>query len=161
MDTKICKGPTCRDESGNGKEKPVSEFCKDRIREDGLSPYCKECRSYYHRKRYRSPGVSQARIAYNREYFRTEAGKKSRKRSYLNCVEKYPNKRKARAAVNNAIYRGELLRANENQCSYPGCKKQARQYHHHSYKPEHWLDVTPYCIKHHTLIDQLMDAESG
>ncbi len=40
MKTKTCCSPYCKD-----KQKPISEFTKDKTRNDGLCPYCKECKS--------------------------------------------------------------------------------------------------------------------
>ena len=41
MDTKVCS--KCKE------EKPISEFCRDKRRKDGLYPQCKLCcKLYYH-----------------------------------------------------------------------------------------------------------------
>jgi hypothetical protein len=43
--TKCCGGPLCQ-----GKERPVSDFWKNRRRSDGLQVWCKECLTEYYRK---------------------------------------------------------------------------------------------------------------
>lgn len=150
MKTKICNGPTC-----DNTEWPASEFNKDRSRKDGLAPYCKRCQSYYHRERYKTSEGKQIKLSYNKKFYKTEAGKESRKRAYSDSVKKHPDRRKARAAINNAIARGKLPRADEFQCSYDGCNENAQEYHHANYAPpEHWLDVVPYCCYHHREIDR-------
>lgn len=57
------------------------------------------------------------------------------------------DKGRAKRAVNNAILRGRFPRIATRQCA--DCGGQAQQYHHESYKPEHWLDVIPLCIRCH------------
>lgn len=59
----------------------------------------------------------------------------------------HPKCRKAESAVNYAIKIGRLPRPDTLQCYY--CPKQAEQYHHWSYAPEHFLDVIPVCVKCH------------
>jgi hypothetical protein len=44
METKICR--TCK------KEKPLSEFNKDRRQKDGFATQCKECKHAYDKARY-------------------------------------------------------------------------------------------------------------
>lgn len=44
--TKVC--------SRCGRELPISEFCKDKRRKDGIYVYCKQCVSKYHKKYYRT-----------------------------------------------------------------------------------------------------------
>jgi len=56
---------------------------------------------------------------------------------------------KAKDAINHAIRDGKLLPALHYWCS---CGKQAEQYHHWSYEPEHWFDVIPVCHKCHVHI---------
>lgn len=53
-------------------------------------------------------------------------------------------RRKANAAVNNAIASGRLKRC---QCEI--CGKSPSQAHHDSYHPERWLDVRWLCAAHH------------
>lgn len=146
--TKVCNGPTC-----DNTEWPTSQFNKDRSRKDGLSLYCKSCQSHYHKERYRTPEGKKVKLSYNKGFYKTEAGKKSRKKGYDNNVKRHPNRRKARAAVNNAIARGNLQRASNHKCSFEGCNKDAQEYHHKSYDQKNWLDVIPYCRYHHREVD--------
>lgn len=147
MGDKICIGPLCK-----GAERPIDQFNKDKSRRDGLAPYCKGCQSYYHKRRYDTPEGYAVKIEYNRNFYKSDVGKESQRKSYLKNVARYPNKRKARAAVNNAIQHGQMGRVSNFSCVYPGCTKQAKQYHHPSYEEERWLDVLPYCAKHHKAI---------
>lgn len=146
--TKVCNGPTC-----DNTEWPLSEFNKDRSRKNGLAPYCKRCQSHYHKERYKNPEGKQVKLSYNDKYYKTEAGKESKRKAYTNNSKKYPHRRKARAAVNNAIAKGKLQRASEFQCNFEECHKTAQEYHHNSYDPKDWLNVTPYCRYHHREID--------
>ena len=82
----------------------------------------------------------------NKRYRQTEKSKATLKRYCINNPEKV----KALHAVNNAIRDGKLVRPDTFICSF--CSKQAENYHHPSYKPEHHLDVIPVCIKCHNLI---------
>lgn len=148
MTTKICNGPTC-----DNTEWPINEFNKDRSRKDGLAPYCKRCQAHYHKERYKKPEGKQVKLSYNQKYYQTEVGKESKRKAYIKNAERYPNRRKARAFVNNSIARGKLKRASEFQCSFEGCDKTAQEYHHNSYDPENWLNVVPYCRYHHREID--------
>ena len=111
------------------QNKQLSEFHKNRCRNDGLQDYCKSCDKFYHSN-----------------YYQTKQGKATRKRSDKRFNARHPKYHKATHAVNNAIRDGKLPRANTWLCHY--CPKPAQQYHHwHGYEPEHWLDVVPACRK--------------
>ncbi len=145
---KVCNGPTC-----DNTEWSIDRFNKDRIRKDGLSPYCKRCQSHYHKERYKNPEGKKVKLAYNEKFYKTEAGKISRKKAYNQGVKRYPHKRKARAAVNNAIANDRLKKASAFKCDFEGCNKTAQEYHHENYAQKDWLNVTPYCRYHHREID--------
>jgi hypothetical protein len=57
-------------------------------------------------------------------------------------------KEKAKRAVNNAIRDERFPHVSTHVCNE--ChSKQAQHYHHWSYEPEHWFDVTPLCVQCH------------
>ena len=78
-----------------------------------------------------------------RRYNQSEKGKTCNKR----CCNRYPNRRKARTAVNNAIFAGKMPHPYVLFCM--NCFEQAQNYHHPSYEPENWLKVFPVCRKCH------------
>jgi hypothetical protein len=109
-------------------------------------------REYYiefDRKRASSPH----RIAARQEYARSAAGKASHARALAWSKVKWPEKAKARYAVNNAIRDGLLIRKSCERCADP--KSEA---HHDDYsKP---LEVTWLCNKHHRERHKELKAES-
>lgn len=64
----------------------------------------------------------------------------------------------ARAAVNNAVARGKLVRP--SVCTQPGCKNSGRieAHHWHGYDNEHALDVVWLCPKCHRFADNSPDV---
>lgn len=66
--------------------------------------------------------------------------------------KKYQNSPKGQArivaasAVSNAIAAGKLPKPNTQKCK---CGNPAKEYHHESYAPEHWLDVEAMCLDCH------------
>lgn len=111
---KTCK--TCR------VEKDESEFYKHKLTKDGLRPSCKQCGIEATKQWQRdNPAAVNAKAKLQRE--------------------KYPDREKARRAVNNAVRDGRLLK---QPCHCGETKVQA---HHEDYsKP---LDIEWLCIKHH------------
>jgi hypothetical protein len=91
------------------------------------------------RRRYQqSTQVKDAQRRYNQ----SEKGKARNKR----CYNQYPNRRKARNAVNNAIFVGKMPNIESRRCYF--CFEQAKYYHHYKgYKLEFQLDVIPVCGK--------------
>ena len=81
-----------------------------------------------------------------RKYGQSEKGK-ARDKRYCN---RYPNRRKARTAVNNAIFTGKMPHPDTSLCM--NCFEQAQDYHHYSYEPENWLKVFPVCKRCHRKI---------
>ena len=80
-----------------------------------------------------------------KRFQQTDKMKTAQRKYYL----KYPERRKARSAVDWAIRSGKLPRPDSLQCHYCNCL--AKEYHHYKgYKPEYWLDVVPVCMKCHT-----------
>ena len=127
------------------EKKPFSEFYKSRSSKDGHQSYCKLCEKVPNsasHKRYYYNGKGKAT---RKRYRQSARGKASIRRTQKH----YPERIKARNALNRAILTGKLPRANIRLCHY--CPKPAKQYHHwHGYEPEHWLDVVPACKECHT-----------
>lgn len=129
-----------------GKE--LTEFHKNKPSCDGHLNICKTCSNKYH-KNYRQTEKGRA---YFKRYRQSEKGRIARRiahrigdKRYSNL---YPERRKARKAISNAIHAGRLPRPDTLQCHY--CPAQAKEYHHHKgYEPEYWLDVVPVCIQCH------------
>lgn len=142
--------------------KPLSEFSKDKKGKNGLLCQCKKCRCNYVIQYQKTEKGKLVCKKANRKYSQSKKGKlcyqeyaqskkfklknkQARKRIKL----KYPQRIKARTAVNHAIREGKLPRPNSLKCS---CSEPAQQYHHHKgYAPEHWLDVIPVCKKCHDI----------
>ena len=121
---------------------PVSEFHKDRSQHDGFCPCCRFCHKQIQKRYRRSEKGKQNNILYQRRYRITEKGKQLCSQSYKRYCTRNPEKIKAKHKVNNAIRDGKMLPACHYWCF---CGKQAEQYHHPSYTPEHQLDVIPIC----------------
>lgn len=83
----------------------------------------------------------------NRNYYHKNKNKISKYRYRWNKENKI--KRQAHSAVWNAIKNGKLIPAKELECA--NCGNDAHEYHHWSYKKEHWLDVIPLCCSCHKL----------
>jgi len=70
------------------------------------------------------------------------------------CLNRYRTKHpeiiQAITKVNNAVRDGKLIPAKTLNCHF--CSKQAEQYHHKSYAPEHRLEVIPVCRKCHKIL---------
>lgn len=104
-------------------------------------------KQYKQTQKERHPEKSQE---YNERYsanHRNEQSERSRKYS-----EESPDKRKAHMAVKSAVRRGDLPAIKTLQCAE--CGKPAQDYHHWSYKLEHWLDVIPVCKSCHRKVQQ-------
>jgi hypothetical protein len=111
------------------KEKHEQEFGKDSKRNDGLRCYCRHCTSIID-KEWRASNPEKYKKMF------TEGKKR--------MTQKYPMKRKARTAVNNAVRDGIIPKVGTLQCVE--CDTVAEQYHHHNgYDKQHWLDVIPVC----------------
>ena len=135
--------------------KTLSEFNKDRCLKDGYKNQCKECGKKIARKyssTERAKELARKRKAkyrntikgqeYEYHYSRSEQNKLSRKR----YARKFPEKHRARNAVNCAVRKGRLPRIRTQKCFL--CHKQASIYHHYrGYAKKHRLDVMPLCYK--------------
>lgn len=140
-------------------EKKAGQFYKRSASKDGLKTECKKCTKAYGAD-YRRKNHERI-LAINRRYVRKypdkiavyqaaysriyalkypERGVACRRRYAL----KYPEKRKAMEAVAVAIKSNKLKRMPCEVCGNPKSEG-----HHHSYLPEHHLDVKWLCRKHH------------
>lgn len=154
IQTKTC--PKCK------QTKCVAEFHKQCSHSDGLRSWCKDCvnaanRIYsktqtskdVHRRAVLKYTKTEKYKEYYRKYGQSEKGKEIQRRYY----RKNPERRKANAAVNNAIIAGKFPRPTSFKCNQ--CGQQARIYHHwQGYSPEHWFDVVPLCYSCHKKIHQ-------
>lgn len=132
------KTKTCR----NCKQtKSTLEFRKRTRTKDGYQYWCKQCtREYQRTQKFRTQ-----QNHYRQSYRQTRQFKEYSKAK--NIHDRQSGKYHARQAVWNAIRAGQLPHPDTLQCHY--CPKQAEQYHHWSYLPEHWLDVIPVCVPCH------------
>ena len=142
----------------------ITEFGKNRSREDGHRHACKICdRSYSAKYRQSKHGKSV-----RKNYAQSEKGQHVTCAAKVRFRKKHPNKAheyiqvyrdrnpekaKAHSAVYCALKTGKLPRPDSLKCTH--CPEQARDYHHHSYAPKHHLDVIPLCkmchIKTHSM----------
>ncbi len=149
-----------------GLEKSRLAFDKDRRAKDKLRSQCKSCRV-----KYRASHKVEA-AEYNRGYYqdnrteileqkRSPTGKESLRKSDEKQRLKFPERIKARCAVNNAIRDGELIRPSHcEDCN----KKKFVQGHHESYEEDRWLDVDCLGIKCHRRLHRkkkLLEGSNG
>lgn len=145
-------------------------FHRDPKCKDGLRSTCKNCvRIKSHEYYLDNTETIKANVSqWQRENYDKWYGyaKKSRHDNPVPSrqrVRKYqkanPEKLRAQQAVKYAVKTGKLPHTKELQCKH--CDRQAQQYHHWSYLPEHWLDVIPLCAKCHRAIHitQTWDTE--
>lgn len=138
METKTCtKCGTCQ---------PVSEFQPNKRYRDGYLSWCKTCMAQYQR-RWARENTDKCREI-------NERHKRNHPEQFSAYHERYcannPDKRNAKNAVMHAVAKGTLPRVTARLCVV--CGEQAKNYHHWSYAPEHWLDVIPVCVRCHKMI---------
>lgn len=110
-----------------------------------LKTYWKSDRGKASLRRYRKS--RKGKIARKR-YDQSEKGKINHHKGNIRHFILYPERMKARSAVNNAVKLGKLPCPNTMQCYYGN--HPATQYHHYKgYKPKFWLKVIPVCVKCH------------
>lgn len=114
-------------------------------------------RQYYYSERgqayFKAYRQSAACKESRRRYDASEKGQARSKKANKKQIRKFPERKRARSALSNAICDGKMLPAKDFQCVH--CGKPARQHHHHNgYDREHWLDVIPLCILCHTIEHQ-------
>jgi len=154
MPSKVCS--KCQ------QEKPLSEFHNNSNSKDGKHWWCKQCRKEYRQtergrevdrrasKKYaRTPKGREVRRKALRKYAKTEKGKQVYERAYKKYHEQNKDRKRAHWKVFQAVQKGILPHISTQTCNR--CGAPAIHYHHHSYKPEHWLDVKPLCHKCHVI----------
>jgi len=126
------------------QDKRLTEFHKNKPSRDGHLNKCKTCSNKYHKK-YRQTEKGKA---YFKHYRQSEKSRIIQRISGKHYSILYPERRKARKTISNAIRAGKLPRPDTLQCNY--CLEKAEQYHHYlGYVPKHWLDVIPVCKECH------------
>ena len=135
------------------KEKPVTEYYRHKLAKDGLFGECKEC------VRARARENRRKKLAYYRNYDlerqKTPERKDHKMRMQRRSNLLFPEKRKARHAVNNAIRDGRFERQPCEICGEFG------EAHHSDYSNP--FAVRFLCVKHHRILYHGMidDAESA
>jgi hypothetical protein len=143
-----------------GRVLPIEEFYKTGTSKEGRRFKCKDCVLANHRIHNKQPEVIERRQAYWQEYVQRPDVAKSRE-EYLREYNQKPEvkrrksayakrwatkaKRKAYAATNRAVMRGELKPASAFLCA--DCEKQAEQYFYEDYRLPPKL--TPICLSCH------------
>ena len=142
------------------KQKKYKEANKDQVSESRRKYYetHKDHEAEYSRKYYldhKDQMNDRSRKYY--ENNREQLLERDRQR-YQDDREKYSQKNKkyraqnqskirAHIAVRDAVLLGKL--APIKQCTCSECGKPAENYHHNSYHPDKWLEVTPLCVGCH------------
>ncbi len=141
------------------KPKSLSEFHKNRYKNDGLQDSCKSCGKIRQREYQRTANGKAAILKAVKKYQKTVKGRATQrlyrqsekaKAAQKLFREHHQNYIKAVRAVNSAVKSGELMSPKYFLCYEESCFEQAEEYHHYKgYAKEHWLDVDPLCIKCH------------
>ena len=156
------------------KTKPTSEFHKRKRNKDGLCEECKECKIAYVKKRYsdkkeeilhyqkeyyeknkekvlkrisgyRENNIEEVRRK-NREYSKSEAGRKKHKKFYAKWREKNKHKEKAQQLFNRNIR--PKIDLSKISCSVCGTKHNLSAHHEDYSKP---FKVLWLCKAHHSI----------
>lgn len=118
--------------------KPQAVYC---------SRVCKE------RARFkRSDVYREATLARSKRYRASEKGKASMRRRRQRAYKKFPERAKARAAVQNEVRRGRI--AKPERCQECGCVARVEAHHHAGY--DRPLDVLWLCKRCHVAADALL-----
>jgi len=135
--------------------KDIHDFYKHKGNSDGHSYSCSDCMLKACREYCKSEQGNNIRHTYNqtdkckemkKAYERSEAGQKVRKRN----LNKFPEKRKARKVISNAIRDGKLPKVPTLICEI--CGNKADEYHHYKgYAPKNRFDVIPLCRSCHII----------
>ena len=140
--------------------KPITSFHKEHRVKDGHYAKCKIC-CLKHQKEYRHTGngkiiqkkyqQSEKGKTVAKKYEQTQKGRINRSKTTKQYFLRHPNRRRARAAVNNAIRKNRLSKPTAQRCFC--CPDNAIHYHHHlGYAPVHWLHIIPVCTECHIII---------
>ncbi len=88
------------------------------------------------------------RKEYNKKYRNSANGKSVLKKAHAKYCINNPEKRKAKAVIQEEIRLGRLSKANTFPCVK--CGQKATEYHHcFGYEPKNWLKVIPLCRQCH------------
>ena len=160
-------------------EKNQSDFGKDCTRKDGLKSQCKTCVAKYNQgyrathkeeiaEQHRSPAGKAVNRKSGKKYYqknrteilekqRSPAGRATQSKANKKRREKFPERIKAKDAVNNAIAAGKLERPSICEaCS----EEKFVEGHHESYKEEDWLKVNWLCKKCHVELHKNSSGKS-
>ncbi len=126
--------------------KPLEDFYRHPEMRDGRLGKCKECTKSNVKQRYYDPDFRGKIASYEVDRFRNPARKEKLIEYQKTRRDKFPEKYKARNAVNNALRDGRLTKENCKHCGNPDT-----QAHHNDYsKP---LEVIWCCFKCHREIE--------
>lgn len=139
---------------------PLNEFYKHSGMKDGHLNKCKECTRKHckkhrdsHIERYReydrARGKTSERIQKCKDYNKTDLGKIARKKAVSKSNNKFPERRRARIKLGNAIRDGLIIK---QPCCICGDEAQG---HHPDYSRP--LDVVWLCNKHHKETHDLIE----
>lgn len=122
-------------------------------RKGNAQKYCLGCKIVMRKKRqpkYRNTyylNNKEALLDRHHEYQRSDKGKEVAKKTFKNMKSKYPDKFKARYALNDAVKAGKIIKP--DMCEM--CRKQLKLHgHHHDYSKA--LEVKWLCQSCHVLI---------
>lgn len=140
------------------KYKSYSKFYSRNNSSDGFRYECKACgleeqrrfqssdRGREYMREYMSRPSSRRK---SKEYRRSKKGKEVHRQSKLRQYKLYPEKLKAKRAVNHAVETGKLIPIRKRQCE---CGSKAENYHHYKgYEKKYWLSVIPVCRPCHQI----------
>jgi hypothetical protein len=104
-------------------------------------------------KIYRKQHVEENKL-YQKKYCQSAGGKLQRNKISKEMRNKYPEKYKARRAVNHAIEAGKMKSAKSFICKICN-EKPAEHYHHYNgYDNTHRFDAIPVCGTCHNIVDK-------
>jgi len=130
------------------KEKPLTEFpLRKHSSRDGYYAYCKRCRQDW---------LNAWRItASGSKSIKNSRSKETWKQNHLQAAKrhqsKYPDRRRARYMVVNAVRSGRLIKP--DACEKCLRVRKVQSHHHLGYSLEHALDVQWLCIRCHREAD--------
>ena len=132
---KTHKCPKC------GITKSLDLFYKDKRHGTGYRRWCKECC-----------------LGWNR----SEVGKSVIRIAMRKCVKKYPEKWEARAKLNQAVEKGEIIKPDKCEMdkvvdSIAYCKGRIEGHHVLGYEGENWKHVLWLCRTHHREYHTIFD----
>ena len=158
MDTKVCT--RCH------ATKTTSEFTRHKKSSDGLNQRCRTCTREIDRQRLLNPDRLKQCRERNVQYRKTDKGVAASHRATTKYVSTNrdtiaakarnhyranPDKVAAKIAVQVAIRRGLLSKAQDEVCSVGVDCLGKHNWHHDSYLPEDRLKVRCLCLRHHQL----------